>query len=132
MAKCAALKGDGSPCQAQALKHGRYCFTHDPASGAPRAQAHKLGGQRRRVDHARDAPHTPGQVRTMADVLEILDYALAESLVLENSIARGRLLVALCGSYIETIKTGELETRLVALETRITDAHKADESGTAT
>jgi len=116
MAKCAALTGDGSPCEAQALKGGPYCFTHDPASGAARAQARKRGGQRRRVGHAGDPSRTPPQVRSTADVLAVLDYTLAEALALENSIQRGRLLVALCSSFLETVKIGDVEGRILALE----------------
>lgn len=113
---CKAQTTNGQPCQAQALTDSKYCFIHDPALGAARAKARKRGGQRRRVPHAGNPESLPVQVRTIEDVLKVLDYALAESMPLENSIQRGRLIVAIAGAFIEAIKTGELEQRLAAIE----------------
>jgi hypothetical protein len=119
MAKCKAQTTNGQPCQAQAIKGSRFCFIHDPAQGAARAMARKRGGQRRRVPHAGNPATVPAQVRTIEDVLKVLDYVLTESMPLENSIQRGRLLVAICGAFIEAIKTGELESRLAAIESAL-------------
>lgn len=113
--KCKAKRRDGTPCPNAAGESG-YCFTHDPARGAERAQARRRGGERRRVPHAGNASKVPTQVRTLADVLAILDYALAEAVPMENSIQRGRLLVQIAHAFIEAIKTGELEARLLAIE----------------
>jgi hypothetical protein len=38
---------------------------------------------------------------------------------MENSIARGRLLVAIVGAYINGIREAEFETRISALEERL-------------
>lgn len=113
---CKAKTHDGQPCKAKPIKGSKYCFIHDPASGTARAQARKLGGQRQRTPHAGNAEALPKQIKTIADVTSLLDYTLAEIIPLENSIQRGRLLVALSGAYIEAIKTGELENRLAAIE----------------
>jgi hypothetical protein len=48
--------------------------------------------------------------------MKILDYDLAETLILENSEKRGRLLVTLCSAFIEAMKAGEWEGRVAALE----------------
>ncbi len=48
--------------------------------------------------------------------MTILDYALQESLVLSNSIQRGRLLVSIAHGFIEALKVGEMEQRLEAVE----------------
>ena len=117
--KCKAKTTSGQPCQAQAIKGDKFCFTHDPASGAARAKARKRGGQRRRVPHAGNPETLPAQVRSIDDVLKVLDYALAEAVPLENSTQRGRLIVAIAGAFIEAIKTGELETRLLAIESAL-------------
>ncbi len=116
MAKCKARTSNGQPCQAQAINGGRFCFIHDPASGRARALARKRGGQRNRAPHAGNAESMTAQIRTLADVLTILDYALAEVLPLENSIQRGRLIVAIASAYVEAIQAGELEHRVAALE----------------
>lgn len=117
--KCKAKTTNGQPCQAQAIKDGKFCFTHDPASGAARAKARKMGGQRNRTPHAGNPESIPAKVRTIEDVLAVLDYALAEVMPLENSIQRGRLIVAIAGAFIDAIKTGELESRLAAIESAL-------------
>ncbi|MDL1911527.1 hypothetical protein FBQ81_12695 [Chloroflexi bacterium CFX6] len=116
MAQCKAKTTNGQPCRSQAIKGSQFCFIHDPAQGTKRAQARKKGGQRRRVAHHGDLSKIPAQVRTIGDVLAVLDYALIETLAHENSIQRGRLIVAIAGAFIEAIKTGEFEARLAALE----------------
>ena len=112
--KCTAKTTRG-PCKAQAMKGG-YCFTHDPASGAARATARKLGGQRNRTAHAGQADLLPATVKTIRDATKILDYTLAEIIPMENSIARGRLLIALVAGYINAFEIGELENRIMAIE----------------
>jgi hypothetical protein len=114
--KCKATKNNGQPCESYALAGGDYCYTHDPGRAGERAAARKLGGLNRQTKHAGDRSSVPSQVRALADVLLVLDYTLAETLALENGITRGRLLVAICSEYTNTIKTGELEDRLAALE----------------
>lgn len=116
MAICKSKTTGGQPCQAQAIKGGKFCFTHDPASGKARQEARKRGGYRRRIDHAGDPAAIPAQVRSLDDVLKVLDYALAEALPLENSIQRGRLIVAIASAFVDAIKTGELENRIAAIE----------------
>jgi len=114
--KCKKILTSGARCNANARKDSKYCFTHDPASSGEAAAARKKGGQRIRVSHAGDTAKLPASVRTLEDVLSVLDYSLAEAMPLENSIQRGRLLVAICGAFVEAIKTGELEKRIQSLE----------------
>lgn len=121
---CKAALKNGQPCPNAAGESG-YCFAHDPARGKERAEARKRGGQRRRVPHAGDSDGVPKQVRTLDDVLKVLDYALAEALPMENSVQRGRLLVQIAHAFIEAIKTGELEQRLAAIEAALKVGEKA-------
>ncbi|MCX6059709.1 MAG: hypothetical protein NTW69_16355 [Chloroflexi bacterium] len=114
--KCKKITPSGARCNANARKNNQYCFTHDPASSGEAAAARKKGGERHRVGHAGDTAKLPATVRTLEDVLSVLDYSLAECLPMENSIQRGRLLVAICGAFVEAIKTGELEKRIQSLE----------------
>jgi len=115
-ANCQAITKQGQACQAPAGAGG-FCFWHDPGRGAERAQARKLGGYNRRRGHGGgDLAGVPGQVRTLPDVLGLLDYTLAETVALENGIQRGRLLVALAAGYVTAIQAGELLARVEALE----------------
>jgi len=117
--KCKAKTTNGQPCQAQAIKGEKFCFIHSPTQGAARAKARKKGGERNRTPHAGNPETIPASVRTIDDVLKVLDYALAESMPLENSIQRGRLIVAIASAFVEAIKTGELESRLAAIESAL-------------
>lgn len=119
MAQCKANTTSGQACRSQAIKSSQFCFIHDSAQGKARAKARKRGGERRRVPHAGNPETIPANVRTIDDVLKILDYAVAETMPLENSIQRGRLIVAIAGTFIEAIKTGELESRLMAIESAL-------------
>lgn len=115
MKQCKAKTESGASCRARAGVSG-YCGFHDPAHGAARAQGRRKGGQRQRTPHAGNSETIPAQVRTLADVLAVLDYALAEAVPLENSVPRGGLLVKLATAFIEAIKVGEFEQRLAAIE----------------
>jgi hypothetical protein len=117
--KCKAKTKSGGPCKAQAMQAGQYCFTHDPASGKARATARKLGGMRNRTGHSGRAEILPATVTTIREATRILDYTLAEIIPMENSIARGRLLIALVAGYINAFEIGELENRLAAIETAL-------------
>jgi len=116
--QCQAAKRNGEPCNAPANETG-FCFTHDATRGKERAIARRKGGLQRITPHAADATTVPKETRTIADVMTILDYTLQESLVLPNSIQRGRLLVSIAHGYIEALKVGEMEQRLEAVETAL-------------
>ncbi len=46
----------GQPCRGYAIEGSRYCFAHDPAKAAERAQARIKGGKAR---HGRKRPQWP-------------------------------------------------------------------------
>lgn len=113
-AKCPGPTITGAPCRMAPGPSG-YCYTHDPARGAERALARRRGGRSRHTPHS-DAALPPAHVKTLDDVRAVLGYVLAETLVMDNGVQRGRLLVAIAGAFIEAIKVGELEQRLAMLE----------------
>ena len=113
--ECQEKNNRGEPCGAAANETG-FCFTHDATKGKERAAARRKGGLQRITPHVADAALVPQQTRSIEGVMIILDYVLQESLVLANSIQRGRLLVAIAHGYIEALKVGEMEQRLEAVE----------------
>ena len=119
MTKCAAQTANWEPCQAQAISGSTFCFTHDPTQGAARAQAHKRGGERRRAIHGADPSAIPTKVRSLTEIMAILDFALAEVLVMENSIQRARVLISLSDAYLKGFEMGELQARLEQLEQEV-------------
>jgi len=113
---CKAKTKSGARCAMAAMTGAAYCFTHNPKAAAARAKAHKLGGARTRVGHGGDGSTIPGNVTTIAQAMTILDYTLRELLEMENSIQRARALIALVGGYVDAVKVGEIESRLLAIE----------------
>lgn len=113
--QCQAQTKSGDICNAAANENG-FCFTHDASRGRERAEARRKGGLQRITPHVADASLVPQQTRSIEGVMIILDYALQESLALNNSIQRGRLLVSIAHGYIEALKVGEIEQRLEAVE----------------
>jgi hypothetical protein len=128
MKHCKAIRKDKQRCAAPAGPDG-FCTFHSPAHGKARAEGRKRGGLRRRAPHAGNPDALPQQVRTLDDVLAVLDYALAEALPLENSVQRGRLVVAIAHAFIEAIKTGELEKRLADIEAALKIGDVATNAG---
>lgn len=116
---CKAKRKDGTPCPNAAQESG-WCFTHDPAKGAERAAARKKGGQRRRVGHAAESGNLPGEIKTLAGVLALLDYTLRETIPLENSVQRTRALVSIATAFVSVLQAGELEQRVAAIEAALT------------
>lgn len=118
MTKCKAKTKSGKACGMSPLKGMQYCFTHSPEVGAERAMAHRKGGERQRTPHYGDDSIIPCEVSTLADANKILAYTLAETVPMENSIARARLLLALYDSFVKSFEIGELEKRIQLLEAR--------------
>ena len=112
---CKGKNATGSRCKAYASESG-FCFMHDTAKGKQRAVARRNGGLSTKKPHNADASLIPSDVRSIDGVFIILNYALQESIVLDNSIARSRLFVSIAHGFIEALKVGELEKRLEALE----------------
>jgi len=115
MAQCKAKTASGQPCKMKALKGELYCFSHSVTTRAQQKQARRAGGLARHSQHAGDPESVNKKPRTISDVSSILDYALEETLELDNGIQRGRLLVSIAAAYVDALKVGELETQLAEL-----------------
>jgi hypothetical protein len=112
--QCARITKAGTRCNSYARKGSKYCFTHDPKSAAQSALAHQKGGRAGATGHSN--AKVPTKVRTIEEVLEVLDYTLSELVLMTNSILRSRGLIALAEAYLKAISVGEFETRLARLE----------------
>lgn len=116
MLKCQATRADGKPCQSWPIRNSSFCFIHSPENASKRAEARRRGGLNRQTAHGGDAGNVPARIRSLTDVLELLDYSRAEIMALENGVNRGRLLLALAAEYRQSIQVGEMEARIAALE----------------
>jgi hypothetical protein len=92
---------------------------HDATKGRERAEARRNGGLSTKKPHYAEVSLIPTDIRSTASVFAILKYALEESVILDNSVQRGRLLVSIAHACLEALKVGELENRLDALETAL-------------
>ncbi len=93
-----------------------FCFAHDPAKAQERAIARRKGGMAKLASSPGNKELIPRQVRSIEEMMTILDYALCETLALSNGIQRGQLLISIARGYIEAVKVGEQEQRLEAVE----------------
>jgi hypothetical protein len=120
--------GSGRPCQARTVQGGRcnawaiagsdFCFAHDAGSAKNRSAARLKGGLNHRT-LARVSGDTPIVIKSMADVLALVNAVLSDSWQLENSPARSRCLLACASVAIEALTLTDFETRITALESGV-------------
>ena len=114
MARCRATTKASERCQAAAVRGAEFCFTHDPASARERAEARRRGGVNRR--RPKTGNGEPVRIRTPADVLPVLEQAINDVLVMENSHQRARTLGYLCEKALKAFEVTALAERVEALE----------------
>ena len=91
--RCKAVKSNGEPCGSYAQIGSDFCYMHDPTR--------KTASQ---ASTERSLDRLPEHVRTLDDVLFVLDRALRDALMLENSVSRGQLLVSLASEYARILE----------------------------
>ena len=114
MAKCTERLANGKRCKANALRGKRLCFTHDPTIAEQRRSARARGGRIKRSDR-----EWPVKVRSLDDILILLDRTLADTVLQENTSKRSAALVAMARAYSQAIEAHDLEGRLVDVERRL-------------
>ena len=77
------------------------------------------GGKNKTAKHGGDLGAVPDVIRSLDDVLFLLDYIRGEIISLENSVVRSRALIALAGEYHSVIQASELEVRINELERKV-------------
>ena len=113
---CQAVKEDGSRCEAPPLVDEDFCFWHSPKHSEEVAEAGRLGGLRRRREKTVAAAYDLEGLDTVSQVRRLLQIAVMDTLGLENSIARSRVLAYLAQVALKTLEAGALQERLAALE----------------
>jgi hypothetical protein len=118
---------DGHLCKAAPVVDGSFCFLHDPATAGKAADARRIGGLRRRREKTIVVACDLEGLDTVAGIRRVLDIAVADSLGLDNSIGRARVLISAAGAAARLLETGELEARISALEAAL-GTRKADDT----
>jgi len=115
------------PCQSPARASG-YCWAHDPTVAAERAAARSAGGKARHGRAIRyipsDGPEPTAQTITItsaADVLALVNAAVADAMSMERSLNRARTLGSLAETALKVFQAVELEERVKALEQMINE-----------
>lgn len=119
---CQATTKRGQPCQSPAGADG-FCFWHSPARAAQRAAARSKGGKAR---HGRAITYLPAEeteisLKSAEDVLALIERAANDALKLERSLSRSRTLGSLAAVALKAVEVTELEARIAALETLLTN-----------
>ncbi len=116
---CRAETKTGRACQMAPLMGSEWCFAHDPHRTADRARARRRGGLNRRTPKARvDVLGVP-RLRSVDAVQDLLDGAVRDTLLQENSGQRSRALGYLAGLVLKSLEVGQIENRLSELEDRV-------------
>ena len=113
---CSFRKPTGEQCRNGAMEDDDQCFWHSPAHAEEAAAARKLGGQRRRREHTVAGAYEIDGVTTIPQLQRIIEIVIFEGLALENSPARGRLLIAAVLANAKLIEVGDHEERLANVE----------------
>jgi len=63
MPDCKAIRPDGTPCRAYAIRGSDFCFFHDPRKRAAVIRAGRKGGARRAIELPEGEPLDPDRIR---------------------------------------------------------------------
>ncbi len=110
---CKGTTQRGEHCRMAPLHGSSYCFNHAPEMESRRARSRRRGGRNRR---AAKASCDPPDLGSPSAVRHVLEQAVGDTLVQENSIQRNRTLGYLGGVLLKVLEVGELEERVRALE----------------
>jgi hypothetical protein len=115
--RCAMPTRDGRACHAAPMVDSRYCFLHDPEHIDEAAKARKLGGLRRRRERTLAIAYDLDQgLGTAAGIGRLLEMVMLDTVGLDNSASRARVLIATATAAIRLLETTSLELRLDALD----------------
>ena len=94
---CAGTKPDGSPCRTRPLRGEEHCLWHSPDRTEEAAEARRLGGLRRRRERTVAVAYDLEPLDSVASIRRVLEIAVLDTLGLENSVARSRVLIGAAG-----------------------------------
>jgi hypothetical protein len=124
--RCAQILPEGRPCRAQPMRGNDHCFWHSPDTEEAAADARRLGGLRRRREKTVAGAFEFEGLGSIDSIRRLIEIAAIDALGLENSIARGRLLISAAMGAAKLLEVGELEARLAVLEAAISVDRSTD------
>lgn len=105
--RCTAIKKNGQPCQAWAVKDG-LCVGHQPNSLEARRKGGFHSSKKARLDAM-----LPGRLRP---ILELLEKSIEETHAGRLEAKKAQAIASLAGAVVRVLEAGILEERLLRLE----------------
>ncbi len=113
---CNGKTEGGTPCRAAPIHGSEFCVFHDPSFADTLQDARKAGGQRRRREVTLAAAYDLEGLDTIGALYRLLEIITFDAIAMENSIARGRLLLGVVAAGVKLKEVGDHEDRLQAIE----------------
>ena len=88
------------------MRQGEHCFWHSPDTTEEAAEARRLGGLRRKRERTVAAAYDLAGLDDITAIRRVLEIALLDTLGLDNSVARSRVLI---GGAAAAVKLLEVE-----------------------
>jgi hypothetical protein len=114
--QCKASSQNDKKCQAAPLRDGEFCLFHDPRHAEAVQKSRQVGGQRRRKEAEVATAYDFNGLNSIEDIRRLVEVAVIDTLILENSLPRARTLAHLAQIALRLLEKGEFEERLEALE----------------
>ena len=111
--RCAHVHAGGKPCGGFAIAGSGFCFAHDPASAARRADARRRGGKAGRVATLAESGVS---VRTLGDVVAVVEETINDVRVGRVDVRVANAVGYLANVAMKAIAQSDIEARLDALE----------------
>ena len=113
---CTGLKQNGDRCSSAPMHDGVFCFWHSPEHAEEAAEARRLGGLRRRRERAVAGAFDVDALSSVGGIRRVIEIVTLDALGMENSVARGRLLIAAMQAATKLLEIGDLEDRVERME----------------
>ncbi len=113
---CKFRKDDGEPCRAAPLLESEFCFVHAPEYAGEMQEARRLGGLRRRRERTVAGAYDIESIDSVEAIRRVIEIVIFDALGMENTVARGRLLLAASQAGTKLLELGELADRVALLE----------------
>jgi len=127
--RCTFVLPDGRLCPATPLRDAPFCFWHAPGNEEEAAEARRLGGLRRRREKTVAGAYDVEGLGSVEAIRRIVEIAVLDTLGLENSIVRARVLISAALAAAKLLETGELEARIAVLEAAVGVGRTRPEDG---
>ena len=85
------------------MRTGSHCFWHSPDKSDEAAEARRLGGLRRRRERTIASAYDLAGLDSIDAVQRLLEIAMLDTMGLENSVARSRVLMGIAGIAVKLI-----------------------------